>query len=130
MFHLIFLLNPKYQTMKLKFIAILSIGLFAISCGGDDEPRNTNPGDFTVSIVDITSSTATITYTESVDPDGDDVTYDIELDARIIFEDLNANTQATVNNLQANTTYDGSVTAKDDKGGTNVETFSFTTTSP
>jgi len=118
--------------MKTKFI-IASFALLLVACGGDSTetpkpaptPENSNPGDFTASVSNITIDQATITWTNAIDPDGDNVTYKVT-QGDVSSTDLNANTY-TFAGLTDDTNYNGTVTASDENGGTNSTNYTFKT---
>ena len=118
--------------MKISFF-IASFALLLTACGGDSTetpkptpiPENKNPGNFIVSVNNITIDQATVTWTNAIDPDGDNVTYKVTQGA-VTSTSLNGNTY-TFAGLTDNTTYDGSVVATDGNGGTNSTAFSFKT---
>ncbi len=90
-----------------------------------DSKPNTAPGDFTVS-TSVNGSSVTITWTASIDPDGDAVKYDVELDGSNIKTNITDLTQ-TVSGLAYNTNHTGKVIAKDGNGGTKEKSYSFAT---
>ncbi len=103
--------------------------LFLFACGDDDEtstPENNDPGSFTASVSAITSTTATISWTASVDPDGDDVTYSVTIEGQQLALDLTV-TSVNVIGLEEGITYNGVVTASDGNDGEATASFNFTT---
>ncbi|MEM9679666.1 MAG: YHYH protein [Bacteroidota bacterium] len=104
------------------FFSVLS------SCGDDDENSmlNADPGSFSVTVSDITTNSARLSWTSSVDPDGDDVTYSVtlngqELGTGLTLENIN------ITGLDAGSLYNGVVLAEDGNGGSSEATFIFTT---
>lgn len=101
------------------------------SCSSDsnsDNNTNNPPSNFDVSISEITRVSATINWTESIDPENQIVKYDVYLNESLIVE----NTLEQVHNfenLEINTIYNGKVIAKDEFGNTLERLFSFTTES-
>ncbi len=89
------------------------------------EPVNNPPGDFTVSSA-VGGNGATISWTASTDPDGDDVTYDVELGGESIKTNLTTLSHA-ITDLEFSKTYSGKVIAKDAKGASTEKPFSFVT---
>jgi len=118
--------------MKIKLF-IVSFALILVSCGGDSTetpkpdpiPDNSNPGDFTANVQNITIDQATVTWTNAIDPDGDTVTY-IVTQGAVTSTSLNANTY-TFAGLTDDTTYNGTITANDGNGGANTANYSFKT---
>ncbi len=110
------------------------IGCFAmllVACDGDSPespkpvPENKNPGNFTADVKNITVDQAIVTWTNAIDPDGDNVTYKVTQGA-VTSTSLNANSY-TFAGLKDATSYNGNVTASDGNGGTNSTDFSFKT---
>lgn len=73
--------------MKNLKVLLVCFAVFVLtSCSDKSEELNKAPGEFTVSFVATKSSTPTFTsslgvvWTEAVDPDGDEVTYDVYVD--------------------------------------------------
>lgn len=108
---------------------LMSAMLVFVSCGGDEETAvtNSNPDSFIVTVNTAGSTTASISWTASVDADGDDVTYDVRLGASTLSEGQSA-LLYDFTGLDAGTDYSGSVIASDGNGGTTTSNFSFTTT--
>lgn len=117
--------------MKITFL-IVSVGFLFTACGGDSTatpdpiPENNNPGDFTASVHNISIDKATVTWTNSVDPDGDTVRYKVT-QGTVSSTTLNAKTY-TFAGLKDDTRYNGTVTAADTKGGANTANYTFKTT--
>lgn len=117
-------------TMK-KFTSLLfAVALFLFaSCGGDDgaSASNSNPSSFIVTVNTTGNTTASISWTTSTDSDGDDISYDVQLGSNVVSEDQTTLTY-DFTGLDAGTSYNGSVIARDGNGGSASATFSFTTT--
>ncbi|MEM9390685.1 MAG: fibronectin type III domain-containing protein, partial [Bacteroidota bacterium] len=118
--------------MNFRYLQLFTccIAFFLFACGDDDDasaPENNNPGSFTVSVSDITSNTATISWTASVDPDGDDVNYSVTIENQLLVSDIMV-TSVDVTGLEEGITYNGVVTASDGNNGEATASFSFTTT--
>ncbi|CAN0515250.1 unnamed protein product, partial [Scytosiphon promiscuus] len=112
-------------------ITLLIVALvFVMSCGQDDisDAQNQPPGTFAVSLGDITSNNANLTWTASTDPDGDNVTYEVRLGSDLKGENITATT-FDLEGLSAQTAYDGKVIANDGNGGQKEASFSFMTLS-
>lgn len=115
------------------YLLTLFICIF-ISCGGSksetptpEKPTiNNPPKNFKVSVGNIKNTKATITWTNAIDPDGDKVSYTLTQGNLEVKNILNNSYQIT--NLNKNTFYKGNITASDHKGGTNKQTFTYTTT--
>lgn len=92
--------------------------------GGDDD--NIAPGIFSTNTVDTRVDGATIQWTESVDPDGDSVTYAIILEGTEIASGSSTLTYS-FSGLEPETLYQGYVEARDGNGGKSRADFFFTT---
>ncbi len=118
---------------KLKFLLTIPVLSLIISCGGDSsEDINASPGSFNVSISDITSVSASISWTEPTDDDGDEISYSIETSSGFGGGEavsLSSTTSGTITGLSADTQYAGKIIASDGNGGESSADFSFTTTS-
>ncbi|WP_421806415.1 fibronectin type III domain-containing protein [Flagellimonas sp.] len=114
---------------KISLLSFLIIVCLVFGCQSDDneETPNSPPKDFSITISSISSSKASLSWTKSEDPDGDQVTYAIELDGTKIAQNL-TNLTYELEGLDDATTYEVKVIAKDSKGGENLKTKSFTTT--
>lgn len=113
------------------------LGFVLVSCGinSDITPGSDNnpPGAFSVNVAEVTSTYAIIDWGISEDPDGDAVTYTIELDISPI-EDGDP-TRATfltrrswkLAGLRSNEAYSGRVIAVDENDGRTSSPYSFMT---
>ncbi len=115
---------------NITLLLLFATTLLFISCGGDDETgsANSNPGSFSVTVNTTGSSTASISWTASEDPDGDVVTYDVQLASNTVSEGQSTRVYDFMG-LDENTSYTGSVVASDGNGGSASANFSFSTTS-
>lgn len=107
----------------LLFFAIL---LTFVGCSDNDDPNNADPGIFSSNTIDTRFDGATIEWTESLDPDGDDVTYAIILDGQEIASGGTTLTYS-FSGLEPETSYEGYVEARDGNGGTSQAPYFFTT---
>lgn len=108
-------------------VAIILVNICFIQCSKDnDEEQNQAPGNFAITVTP-TANTAALTWTSAEDPDGDDVTYAVQLNTELLASNLTV-TQYNLSNLEAETDYTGKVVAKDSNGATTEKSFSFTTT--
>ncbi len=89
--------------MKNLKVLLICLAVFTLtSCSDKSEDLNRAPGEFTVSFAATKSSTPTFTsslgvvWTEAVDPDGDDVTYDLYVDDVLKESDLGGKREASV----------------------------------
>ncbi len=113
---------------KLKLFILLSVIISLLSCQSDDETKpNSAPQDFTVSVSDINSSGAKLSWTAAKDADGDKVSYSIKLNNENIAENLSElNYQLT--ELKHTTNYAVKIIAKDAKGAETISSANFSTT--
>lgn len=113
------------------FLLLLSI--FINSCTKSKQPPpapivtpnpiNLPPKEFKVTIDSIFSNKAVISWTKSVDPEGDTIKYDVWLNNKVIFSEL-AELRCVLPDLTELTSYSGKIVAKDKKNETTAE-FSF-----
>ena len=117
----------KHSKYLLATLAIAFITAFT-GCGGDDDEPEVNqaPGNFSVSVAEVTLETATVNWTQAIDPDGDEVTYSVTLNNQQVASGLTT-TSLALTNLTADTQYNGTVTATDEEGAASSATFSFKT---
>lgn len=113
----------------MKTIRNISIFLFisfiVAGCEKDNEGTNAAPATFTVSATP-SGNNATIQWTEAKDPDGDTVTYSVQLDGTMVLSN-SALLQYTTDALDYETSYSGKVIASDPEGLTSEKAFNFTT---
>lgn len=91
----------------------------------DPSSTNSPPGSFVVSLASISSDTATIGWTQAIDPDNDTVTYKILLNDSIVvsnYKQLNF----TFNHLEELTSYVVKVVASDPQQNESFGTLQFT----
>ncbi len=110
---------------KMKRILLLFITFLGACNNTSTDESNNPPGNFAITNSIVTQNTATVSWSKSVDTDGDKVTYNITQGDFIVrgIERLNYR----FSNLKTNTTYEITITATDGKGGENTITHSFTT---
>ena len=87
---------------------------------------NSAPGDFTAKLDNLNGNTANISWTTPADPDGDAITYSVELNGSVEASGLTGNS-TTLNDLLYSTNYNVTVEASDGNGGTSTDSFSFST---
>ncbi|MEY8848555.1 hypothetical protein AB9K26_07055 [Psychroserpens sp. XS_ASV72] len=107
-------------------LLIITVFLLTACSSNEDSPNNTNPGIFSANTTEIRFNGATIEWTESNDPDGDEVTYAIILDGQEIASGGTSLTYSFTG-LEPETLYEGYVEARDGNGGTSQAPYFFTT---
>ncbi|WP_027395706.1 fibronectin type III domain-containing protein [Aquimarina latercula] len=108
----------------MKKTLLLLIASYLISCSNDDSTTtNQAPANFTVT-TEIINNDVTISWTEATDPEGEQVTYEVILDSESISIDQES-TSYQINDLSYDTTYEGSIIARDVDGLTTTSDFSF-----
>lgn len=109
-------------------LLLISLVLLISNCSSDDgENTNNNaPSIFSANTTDTRFDGATIEWTESIDVDGDNVTYAIILDGQEIATG-GTTFIYSFSGLESDTNYEGYVEARDGKGGTSQADFFFTT---
>ncbi len=109
------------------YIYLLVFSLLAVmSCSDSDDPNNNDPGIFSANTTETRFDGATISWTEALDPDDDEVTYAIILDGQEIASG-GTTLSYSFSGLEPETNYEGYVEARDGNGGTSQATFFFTT---
>ncbi|WP_440120802.1 fibronectin type III domain-containing protein [Tenacibaculum sp. Ill] len=90
---------------------------------------NLAPNKFEVTIGDITNNSAKVLWTESIDPNGDVVTYDVYLNESVVASGLET-LNYVLEGLESTTSYVVKVVSKDLKLTTEVEKTFETTSNP
>ena len=109
----------------LVFASIIAIS----SCTPEESPIdeiNNSPGPFSVTVKEVRNESATIEWTESIDTDGDKVTYSVFISGNELVNALDQRSY-TFSNLSANTSYNGRVVAIDEKNASTSVNFTFKT---
>lgn len=112
-----------------KSILYLFVLLLVIACNTEEALENIvnqPPNDFEVTISEITSSSATINWTATGDPDNEVVTFSIFLDLSIIASDI-SDSNYMLKELQPSSEYNIKVVAKDASGNEKVVEKTFNT---
>lgn len=117
---------------QILFLLVITSLIFAVACGSDSgaNPDNQPPGNFVVTVSNITANSCTISWSESVDPDGDPVSYSFTSTAGFTGGELvtsTSGTSADFSDLTPSTLYEGTINASDGQGGENSAPFSFST---
>ncbi|MFD0750609.1 fibronectin type III domain-containing protein [Mucilaginibacter calamicampi] len=87
---------------------------------------NKPPGEFTATVLNVSDSSATVSWSKSIDPNKDSVSYAIYLDGKLLIAETKS-LSYTLNKLKDLTTYNGEIRAIDTKGNEYIRPFSFTT---
>ncbi|SFA41255.1 Outer membrane protein assembly factor BamB, contains PQQ-like beta-propeller repeat [Pedobacter suwonensis] len=101
-------------------LCLLLVGL--LSCKKIDDSLNLTPFDFEVSVTYRGETSAELTWEPAVDPDGDAVSYSVELNGRLVAQNI-IKTSFTISDLLAGETYQGKVIATDPKGAKSATNF-------
>ena len=113
---------------SIKFHFLLALGLaLASGCSKDDDatPANQPPAAFEV-MVEVNANSVDLNWTAATDPEGDAVSYEVELEGAMVATDLTG-LGFTVDDLNYEQSYSGKVIATD-AGDLSTETnFTFTT---
>lgn len=117
---------------------ILLVGLLMMlvfSCRKDEEKNqnvrlNRAPQDFTIIPESISGNSIIISYTQSFDPDYNEVHYDICLNDSLIAENITYSGIVEFSNLQPAKAYKITITASDKNGSNNVQVQSIKTLLP
>ena len=118
---------------KKKFVSFyLALSLIILGCSEtsqDDEDVVVVevPSDFEVKVEASNHNSASISWSESFDPQNQDVTYDLYFENTLLQSNLTVRTYEFTD-LEAATTYSGRVDAKDTDGNTTSVSFSFSST--
>ena len=112
-------------TKTLTIMVLIASVLYACSSDNNDT-INSNPGTFTVTNGTIGETSAVVNWSESVDADGDTVTYAVNLNGAEITSGISLLTH-TFTGLTASTNYSGTIVASDGNGGSTSADYSFTT---
>ncbi len=116
-------------------IIFLNIFIYALTIYGckknnvDNSPNpivNNPPGQFVISLLDISSDTASITWTKSADPEGGSVNYNLYLNDTLKISNYSSN-EYTFRNLHELTAYRVKIVAVDSKQNETSETLNITT---
>ena len=113
--------------MRKSILLFILFSLFA--CSEDNSPDdilNFPPNNFTASVSAIGLTDATIDWTAAIDPEGQNVYYNIYLNDILIVSNLNSLTYH-ITDLLSNTTYNGRVVAFDNVGLSTTVLFTFST---
>jgi hypothetical protein len=113
--------------MKMKVIFIFCLAFFCWSCDLDD--TNLPPSDFVVSAESITKNFAQLIWTQSIDPDGDSINYEVRLQGISLANNLPGDRYELLN-LNSDTDYTAEVIAVDTKGNETLASTTFRTHGP
>lgn len=114
-------------------IFLLISTLILISCGKDDQNENSNsrinraPKDFTIIPEGITNTYIEVSFTQSIDPDYDKISYSFYLDDIMLADKVDYTGKFVCSNLIPEKIYSISVIASDKSGSTNKQTINVRT---
>ena len=115
-----------------KILSVLAIALCTVyACDSDDDnggEGNSNPDTFSATVSDISQTSATLSWTEASDSDGDTVSYTVNLNDSEITTSIST-LSLSLTGLLSSTSYTGTVVASDGNGGSTSASYNFTTTS-
>lgn len=121
--------------MNMKYICYLFVCALLISActkteylieAPENGEGNNPPGSVEISVVEVLSNQITVSWTNAIDQDGDDVLYDIAINDSVVSYELNSNT-FIVSNLNSNTDYKLTVRAVDSEGYASKTSVTFHT---
>ncbi|WP_283636034.1 hypothetical protein [Aquaticitalea lipolytica] len=107
-------------------LPFILISLLITNCSPNGDDDNNPPSIFSTNTTSVGFDYAIIEWTESLDSDGDQVTYAIILEGFEVASDLTALTFPFYN-LESDRLYNGYVESRDGNGGTNRADFFFRT---
>jgi len=98
-----------------------------LNCNNEDQViKNRAPKAFEIDVTEISFSSTKINWTESLDPEGSIVFYDVYLTSNKLADNI-TDLSFDFNNLIEGKTYEGKVVASDPEGNTLEKNFSFET---
>jgi len=115
--------------MRNYIIGFILLSILFVSCGEDDSPDdilNFPPNAFTATVSNIGLTSATVSWTPAIDPEGQTVYYNIYLNDILFVANLNTLTFDTTG-LLSNHEYNGRVVAFDNLGLNTTAIFTFNT---
>jgi hypothetical protein len=112
-----------------KYLNIFLLLLILSNCSDTniDESENQPPSSFEVTVNSVSETLASITWEESVDPEGSTVFYDVFLNSNKLSDNI-TELNYTFEDLLEDTSYSGEIIASDPEGNTVSSLFTFTTT--
>ncbi len=115
---------------KLNYLLSFAIIFTLFNCKSEDDSEvpNSAPNKFTITVTEIQSSKAKLNWTQAIDPDGNTVSYSIELNDNIAVQNL-SDLSYDLENLTNETSYNVKIIARDTKGAETFSTVSFSTSS-
>lgn len=108
----------------------IALGLFLtgiiLGCSNNEGSGNSSPSEFEVTVSDITFTEAKLNWTESQDPEGNTVFYDIYLNSEKLADNI-TDLSYILNDLEEGVMYSGNIVASDPDGNETIVIFSFET---
>ncbi len=110
----------------MRFFYVFLVFFLCLSCEEDNAENDTNgkPSQFEVVFDNIGSTEATISWSESFDPENETITYSVFLEGEELANNLSTRV-FTLSNLSQGIEYSGKVVATDPAGNLREATFSF-----
>ncbi len=111
----------------LKVVSISLCILVFAQCAKEEKIINEAPNAFEVTTI-VSFNSATINWTRSTDPDGDEISYSVLLGQQTLLPS-SPDTEYELTGLDYETSYSGKVIASDPEGMTSEASYTFVTTS-
>ena len=112
----------------MKNFFVVSCLLLFLSCSTNNDTSNNNlvPSDFDVQVKSTTFNNVLLTWSQSFDPEEENVTYGVTLEGSQVVKGLSER-EYVFQNLNPSTNYSGSVVAYDTSGNERLKNFTFKT---
>jgi len=111
---------------KIKTILILFLIGIIFSCSNSEDSGNSSPSKFEITVSAITSTGAKLNWSESIDPEGSTVFYDVYLNSQKLADNI-TDLNFMLNDLEEGVLHSGKIVASDPDENETIITFSFET---